>query len=1103
MARIWTCGFEMQSTSANVEITSTAGGPTISTTIKRRGTASMRSRTTTATTSYAEHQLDAGTVKRTFHRFYLYVAQMPSADADIYGIGQSGYFPALVRLKTDGTLTLRDNFTSTNVGAVSAPLVTGRWYRIELDYTDVAGTLTAGVSAFRGYLDGVQFSNTTCSNINGWSRVRMGIQSAAIGDVYIDDVAVNDTNGTAQNSLPGPGCVVHLYPNAAGDANTWATAVGGTAGIANNWTRVSQRVPDDDTSYNQTIATGTTTIDDFNVGSAASAGIGTADVINCVQVAARVCSDSGTAASIVVRLKGAAGGTVVESSSISVATITWQTHQAAAPRVHKLTSYTNPSTGTAWTAAALENAQVGYRSNVSQTTVRRVTSLFIAVDFVPRFALGAASTTSTAHALGYTKAARPVSALVDDFNDGVVNTTLWPNSYGDYSEVGGKAHVAINTGYNAYSSAKAYVLKDSALVFQINPPASMPDGATEAWAQVLIKSNVEGTDLGFELSVATGLVAAFVRTGYWDPEGVYLPYDANAHRWMRIRETGGQVMWDTAPDGHTWTNRRTITSPDWVDDGDLEIQMIAHRADGVNNYVDYDNVNVLPLYVAPLNPASSSNFGRVLTAFKRGSIGKAATAQTAHSVRVVKRVRAGVAGVTNTARALTPSKTRGLGAATNGVSAMALMALRQIPLLSGSVVGSGLGLALEKTRKLGTLARTADQASPTTTLKRGFLASAGVGVASHAVRALKAASTGRAQVANSAHKVGPAKSGEVAHAAAIDTAHPVLVRKTTFAGAAATDTISWGLVARHRAQAAPAVSQAAGRPLVARKRGSLGPVATAETAHPATARTTAHLQRATDAASGRPVTARKYDPRSTPAAAVEAATSLTPHKRLALGVALQADAARPPAGSVKTLRVGVATSTHSGGGAEFLKRSGLGSAQQSSTAHALDADKLRRIGLATQVSIARAVTWKHSVRVGAASTGNTGHEMTPAKTRHLVNSAVANLARGVAVRKTRSLDQGTAHEVGSGIRPVKHMALGVAREQSVARGVSMPVLNRLLRTASAVERANQITVYKQRPADKLVPGWTEPGLTPGTSSTGLKTSTSGPTLITSTTSGGS
>lgn len=580
MARLWTCGFELQDMSATPlewgvgSGSPIVGAPTISTTVHREGAASMRCNTSAAT-AYIEHQVTGGVNGQSFYRFYLYIASMPSATATIFSVGQSGYFPVHVRLNPAGTLQLRDAFNGVDAGSASPALSTGTWYRIELDVPESGSTaVTRDVIA---YLDGTNFSGAApIAGSTGYSRLRAGIQTAVTADLYIDDIAVNNTSGTAQNSLPGQGSVVHLHPDGAGDNNGFATAVGGTAGAANNYTRVDETTPDDATTYNETTATGTTTIDDFALQSAASAGIGSADAVTLVEVGARIGSDATTTASLVYRIKSQAAGTTLESASVSVAVNGWRTHKAAAPWVPQLVSYTDPQAGGAWTPALLDTAQIGYRGDVSQTSVRRVTTLWALVEFVPD-----------------TTPPTPLGDLADDFDDNVVDAAKWPSSYGTYSETGGRARVTCDTNYNAYASASGYTLEDSQARVQVYPPADA--GATaEAWAQLLITSSTPGTDAIIEVNAATSQLTMAVRVGYSDPGLTSLTYDATAHAWMRIREETGSLYWETSADGLTWTTRRTETSPAWVSDTTLQVQLICHRDGGTPDYAEFDNFNITP-----------------------------------------------------------------------------------------------------------------------------------------------------------------------------------------------------------------------------------------------------------------------------------------------------------------------------------------------------------------------------------------------------------------------------------------------------------------------------------------------------------------------------
>lgn len=188
--------------------------------------------------------------------------------------------------------------------------------------------------------------------------------------------------------------------------------------------------------------------------------------------------------------------------------------------------------------------------------------------------------------------------LRDSFNDNTVDTVKWPNNYntgasGLPTETGGRARVPCDTGFAAYSSDTIYTLEDSNARARIFPPA---DGgaASEAWAQLLVASNTSGTDAVIEVNAATGTITFASRVGFTDGAAVTLIYSATNHAWVRIREAGGTLFFDTSADGITWTNQRTTASPAWVSDTDIQIQLLAHRDGGVVDFVEFDNFNITP-----------------------------------------------------------------------------------------------------------------------------------------------------------------------------------------------------------------------------------------------------------------------------------------------------------------------------------------------------------------------------------------------------------------------------------------------------------------------------------------------------------------------------
>lgn len=188
-----------------------------------------------------------------------------------------------------------------------------------------------------------------------------------------------------------------------------------------------------------------------------------------------------------------------------------------------------------------------------------------------------------------------LDTLTDDFDDGTVDAGKWPSNYNTGgappAEAGGRAVVPCDTGFAAFASGGSYTLADSHALVEMYPPAA-GGAAAEAWAQLLVTSSTAGTDAIIEVNAVSGLLNMAVRAAYFDPDAATLTYDPDEHRWLRIREDAGTLYWDTSGDGLTWTEQRAATSPSWVGDADLEVQLIAHRDGGVADVAEFDNFNL-------------------------------------------------------------------------------------------------------------------------------------------------------------------------------------------------------------------------------------------------------------------------------------------------------------------------------------------------------------------------------------------------------------------------------------------------------------------------------------------------------------------------------
>lgn len=189
-----------------------------------------------------------------------------------------------------------------------------------------------------------------------------------------------------------------------------------------------------------------------------------------------------------------------------------------------------------------------------------------------------------------------LSTLVDNFNDGIVGAN-WGNAYGGVTESGGKAHVPCGTGYAGYQTAYSWTMAGATFFVAVTavPAAST---ATEAYASVFVNAPdiaTSGIRVGFVINTVTGLLKFSSETGYYDPGAVTVTYSATTHKFLRLREDGANVYWDTSPDGSTWTNQRTLATPGWVTASvdTCALDLSAHRDAGTADEAQYDLFNTL------------------------------------------------------------------------------------------------------------------------------------------------------------------------------------------------------------------------------------------------------------------------------------------------------------------------------------------------------------------------------------------------------------------------------------------------------------------------------------------------------------------------------
>ncbi|MET8080011.1 hypothetical protein [Streptomyces sp. NPDC005303] len=195
-----------------------------------------------------------------------------------------------------------------------------------------------------------------------------------------------------------------------------------------------------------------------------------------------------------------------------------------------------------------------------------------------------------------------LSSLVDNFNDSVIAPD-WGNAYGGVTESGGKAHVPCVAGsYAGYQTSYTWTMAGAAFFVKVvTAPAAST--ATEAYCAVMVNAPgindntgpTFGYRCGFTINAVTGMLRMQSDTGYFDAGAVEIAYSPVTHAFLRLREDGTNVYWDTSPDGTTWTNRRTLATPAWITASvdQCAVDMSAHRDAGATDEATLDLFNTL------------------------------------------------------------------------------------------------------------------------------------------------------------------------------------------------------------------------------------------------------------------------------------------------------------------------------------------------------------------------------------------------------------------------------------------------------------------------------------------------------------------------------
>jgi hypothetical protein len=175
----------------------------------------------------------------------------------------------------------------------------------------------------------------------------------------------------------------------------------------------------------------------------------------------------------------------------------------------------------------------------------------------------------------------PVATLVDSFGGTSIDPARWTVTAaidGTASESGGTLNLAPRSRSGnvqiVVDSAARYALTGSVATVQVPQVVSGRCGVNNRF---LLRYDA-GNSLGFWFEC--GNLYAFTFVNGVESLLQTLTYSSIAHKWWRLRESGGVVVWETSPDKATWTTAATAPVSSLFPIGSLTVTFDAYTYGG-------------------------------------------------------------------------------------------------------------------------------------------------------------------------------------------------------------------------------------------------------------------------------------------------------------------------------------------------------------------------------------------------------------------------------------------------------------------------------------------------------------------------------------------
>lgn len=210
---------------------------------------------------------------------------------------------------------------------------------------------------------------------------------------------------------------------------------------------------------------------------------------------------------------------------------------------------------------------------------------------------------------------RKARSLVDRFD--TVDTAVWaPYNVGSITPgritAAGQLTIATNQTWDGLVSTQLLSLTESSMTVELVQAAGHGGGDgtdVDSWFSLNPPNFATNAYRSLNMDIEQGHIdISWVDSSNAWHTAASVNYDPVAHRWLRIRSTGGVVYWEAAPDGKTFATLASLTPPFSLDDYHVTIGCGTSYTTPEVPAI-FDNLNITPILADAFDSLDTSIWG--------------------------------------------------------------------------------------------------------------------------------------------------------------------------------------------------------------------------------------------------------------------------------------------------------------------------------------------------------------------------------------------------------------------------------------------------------------------------------------------------------------